>query len=150
MGVTIPRCHSGRRKRPLFALLGTAAEHKRHQTFETGHTLRIEDMALWVRISNPEHRSEHSACPLLRFNANIAAACACSGGLDVIDTESFRSGRAAKWVSTRRQPRRNRAFNRPGSRHVTILPTQAAPHERDQQPSDKEDGQDQQRDRGWA
>ena len=32
-----------------------------------------------VRISNPEHRIEHWSCPLLRFNANIAAACACSG-----------------------------------------------------------------------
>ena len=32
-------------QRPLFALLGTPAEHKRHQTFETAHTLRIEDMA---------------------------------------------------------------------------------------------------------
>ena len=26
-------------------LAGTPAEHKRHQTFETGHILRIEDMA---------------------------------------------------------------------------------------------------------
>ena len=34
---------------------------------------------VWVRISNAEHRIEHSACPLLRFKANIAAACACSG-----------------------------------------------------------------------
>ena len=32
-------------QRPLFALLGTPAEDKRHQIFETGHTLRIEDMA---------------------------------------------------------------------------------------------------------
>ena len=32
-------------QRPLFALLGTPAERKRHQTFETAHTLRIEDMA---------------------------------------------------------------------------------------------------------
>ena len=30
---------------PLFDLLGTPAEHKRHQIFETAHTLRIEDMA---------------------------------------------------------------------------------------------------------
>ena len=32
-------------QRPLFDLLGTPAERKRHQTFETAHTLRIEDMA---------------------------------------------------------------------------------------------------------
>ena len=32
-----------------------------------------------VRISNPEHRGEQLAWPLLRFSANIAAAWACSG-----------------------------------------------------------------------
>jgi hypothetical protein len=30
-------------------------------------------------FSNSEHRAEHCAWPLFRFNANIAAACACSG-----------------------------------------------------------------------
>ena len=32
-------------QRPLFALLATPAEHRRLQIFETGHFLRIEDMA---------------------------------------------------------------------------------------------------------
>ena len=32
-------------QRPLFDLLGTPVEDKRHQIFETAHTLRIEDMA---------------------------------------------------------------------------------------------------------
>jgi hypothetical protein len=32
-----------------------------------------------VRISNSERPGEHSAWPFLRFKANIAAACACSG-----------------------------------------------------------------------
>ena len=32
-------------QRPLFALLGTPAEDKRHKVFDTGHTLRIEDVA---------------------------------------------------------------------------------------------------------
>jgi dienelactone hydrolase len=32
-------------QRPLFALLGSPAEHKRHRIFETGHALPIEDVA---------------------------------------------------------------------------------------------------------
>ena len=32
-------------QRPLFDLLGSPAEHKRHATFETGHALPIEDVA---------------------------------------------------------------------------------------------------------
>ena len=32
-------------QRPLFDLLGTPAEHKRHAVFETGHALVIEDVA---------------------------------------------------------------------------------------------------------
>jgi pimeloyl-ACP methyl ester carboxylesterase len=32
-------------QRPLFALLGSPPEHKRHVVFETGHSLRIEDVA---------------------------------------------------------------------------------------------------------
>jgi dienelactone hydrolase len=32
-------------QRPLFALLGSPAEHKRHAVFETGHALPVEDVA---------------------------------------------------------------------------------------------------------
>jgi dienelactone hydrolase len=32
-------------QRPLFALLGSPTEHKRHKVFETGHALPIEDVA---------------------------------------------------------------------------------------------------------
>jgi hypothetical protein len=32
-------------QRPLFALLGSPAEHKRHKVFETGHTVPIEYLA---------------------------------------------------------------------------------------------------------
>ena len=32
-------------QRPLFALLGSPAEHKRHKVFETGHALPMEDVA---------------------------------------------------------------------------------------------------------
>jgi eukaryotic-like serine/threonine-protein kinase len=32
-------------QRPLFDLLGTPAEHKRHAIFETGHALPVDDVA---------------------------------------------------------------------------------------------------------
>jgi pimeloyl-ACP methyl ester carboxylesterase len=32
-------------QRPLFELLGSPAEHKRHRVFETGHALPIDDVA---------------------------------------------------------------------------------------------------------
>ena len=32
-------------QRPLFALLGAPAEHKRHEVFETGHALSVDDVA---------------------------------------------------------------------------------------------------------
>jgi hypothetical protein len=32
-------------QRPLFALLGASAEHKRHKIFDTGHALPMDDVA---------------------------------------------------------------------------------------------------------
>ena len=32
-------------QRPLFDLLGSPAEHKRHAVFETGHALPVDDVA---------------------------------------------------------------------------------------------------------